>query len=166
MHDQVISFMKVNGLFTKNQHAFQELHSTLTSLINVTDSWFSNVNRHEVNASVFLDLKKAFDTVDHDILLAKLSAYGVDGVPYHWFHSYLTDRQQYCHINGHRSSQKHAQCGIPQGSCLGPLLFILYVNDFERCLENCTPNMYADDTSVTCFAENMEELYNDLHYYY
>ena len=162
VHDQVISFMKVNAHFTKSQHAFQKLHSTLTSLINVTDSWFSNVNRHEVNASVFLDLKKAFDTVDHDILLAKLSAYGVDGVPYHWFRSYLTDRQQYCHINGHRSSQKHVQCGIPQGSCLGPLLFILYVNDFERCLENCTPNMYADDTSVTCFAEDMEELCNDL----
>ena len=117
---------------------------------------------HKVNASVFLDLKKAFDTVDHDILLAKLSAYGVDGVPYHWFHSYLTDRQQYCHVSGHTSSQKHVQCGIPQGSCLGPLLFILYVNDFEQCLENCTPNMYADDTSVTCFAEDMEELCNDL----
>ena len=82
--------------------------------------------------------------------------------PYHWFHLYLTDRQQYCHINGDRSSQKHVQCGIPQGLCLGPLLFILYVNDFERCLENCTPNMYLDDTSVTCFAEDMEELCNNL----
>ena len=111
VHDQMISFMKVNGLFTKSQHAFQKLHSTLTALMNVTDSWLSNVNRH---------------------------------------------------INGHRSSQKHVQCGIPQGSCLGPLLFILYVDDFERCLENCTPNIYADDTSVTCFAEGMEELYNDL----
>ena len=98
---------------------------------------------------MFLDPKKAFDTVDHDILLAKLSAYGVDGVTYNLFHSYLTDRQQYCHVSGYGSSKKHVQCGIPQGSCLGPLLFIMYVNDFEQCLENCTPSMYEDDTLVT-----------------
>ena len=70
------------------------------------------------------------------------------------------DKQQYCHIGGHRSSQKHVQCGIPQVSCLGPPLFILYVNG--RCLENGTPIMYADNISTTCFAEGMEELSNDL----
>ena len=142
----------------KSHHAIQKLHSTLTSLINVTDSWFSHVDRHKVNVSVFLDLKKAFDTVDHDIRLAKLSAYGLVGVPHHWFYTYLAERQQYCHVSGHSSSRKYFQCGIPQGSCLGPLLFILNVNDFEQCLENFTPNMYADDTSVTCFAEIMKEL--------
>ena len=81
VHDQVISYMNDNALFTKSQYSFRKLHSTTTSLINVTELWFSNVNRHEVNAGVFWDLKKAFDTVDHDILLAKLSADKVDGVP-------------------------------------------------------------------------------------
>ena len=76
--------MKVYALFTKSQHTFQKLHSALTSLINVTDSWFSNVNRDEVNTSAFLDLKKACHKVGHDILLAKLSAYGVGGVRGRW----------------------------------------------------------------------------------
>ena len=70
----------------------------------------------------------------------------------------MANRKQYCQVNGHKSSLKTVHCGIPQGSCLGPLLFILYVNDFEQCLNKCTTNMYADDTSVTCSAEDIDEL--------
>ena len=70
------------------------------------------------------------------------------------------NRKPYCQVNGHKSSLKSVHCGIPQGSCLGPLLFILYVNDFEQCLNKCTSNMYADDTSVTCSAEYIDELFN------
>ena len=138
------------------------MHSTLTSLLNVTDAWFSNINKRKINISVFLDLRKAFDTVDHGILLSKLTKYGVVGTPLRWFTSYLTNRRQYCQVNGHKSSLKSVHCGIPQGSCFGPLLFILYVNDFEQCLNKCTSNMYADDTSVTCSAEDIDELCNDL----
>ena len=100
--------------------------------------------------------------MDHGILLSKLSKYGAVGTPLRWFASYLTDRKQYCQINGHKSCLKNVLCGIPQGSCLGHLLFILYVNDFEQCLEKCTADMYADDTSVTCSAEDLTELCNDL----
>ena len=81
--------------------------------------------------SVFLDLKKAFDTVDHDLLLAKLAAYGI---PHQWFSSYLTRKEQYCQTGGQRSSRKVVKDRIPQGSCFGPLLFILYLNDFAQCL--------------------------------
>ena len=137
-HDQVSNYLKMHKKFSKCQHAFLKMHSTLTSLLNVTDAWFSNIDKRNINISVFLDLKKAFDTVDHGILLSKLTKYGVVGTPLLWFTSYLTNRKQYCQVNGHKSSLKSAHCGIPQGSCSGPLLFILYVNDFEQCLNKCT----------------------------
>ena len=154
--------MKEQKKFATCQHAFLKMHNTLTSLLNITDSLFSNVDKHRINISVFLDLKKAFDTVDHGILLAKLTKYGVAGTSLRWVTSYLTSRKQYCVLNGHKSSLKTVHCGIPQGSCLGPLLLILYVNDFEQCLKKCTPNMYADDTSITCSGEDIYDLCNDL----
>ena len=95
-HDQVSNFLKVHKKFSKCQHAFLKMHSTLTSLLNVTDAWFSNIDKRKINISVFLDLKKAFDTVDHGILLSKLTKYGVVGTPLRWFTSYLTNRKQYC----------------------------------------------------------------------
>ena len=122
----------------------------LTKLLNVTDSWFSNADKQKINLIIFLDLKKAFDTVDHKILLSKLSKYGIGGAPHQWFTPYLTDRMiEYCQIIRSNSQQKKVHCVIPQGSCLGPLLFIC-VNDFEQCLEKSSTNMYADDTSITC----------------
>ena len=154
--------MKDHGHFSHCQHGFRQLHSTVTSLLNVTELWLSNIDRKKVNMSVFLDLKKAFDTVDHDLLLAKLAVYGIVGGPHQWFSSYLTRRERYCQIGGQRSSRKVVKHGIPQGSCLGPLLFILYVNDFAQCLVKSSPNMYADDTSVTTSAEDIDTLCDDL----
>ena len=90
-HDQVSNYLKVHKKFSKCQHAFLKMHSTLTSLLNVTDAWFSNIDKRKINISVFLDLKKAFDTVDHGILLSKLTKYGVVGTPLRWFTSYLTN---------------------------------------------------------------------------
>ena len=157
-HDQISNYLKMHKRFSSCQHAFLKMHSTLTSLLNVTDLWFSNIDKRKINISVFLDLKKAFDTVDHRILISKLSKYGIMGTPLRWFTSYVTDRKQYCQIDGHKSSLKTVHCGIPQGSCLGPLLFILYINDFKHCLTKCTTNMYVDDTSVTCSSEDIDQL--------
>ena len=154
--------MKENGLFSNCQHGFRQLRSTVTSLIGLTDSWFSNIDRKQVSISVFLDLKKAFETVDHDLLMSKLAAYGITGGPHQWFSSYLKRREQYCQITGVRSSGRVIQCGIPQGSCLGPLLFIIYVNDFPHCLSRSSPNMYADNTTVTYSVDDIETLCDDL----
>ena len=162
MHDQVSKFMEDHGLFSHCQHGFRQLHSTVTSLLNVTESWFSNIDRKRVSMSIFLDLKKAFDTVDHDLLLAKLAVYGIVGGPHQWFSSYQTRREQNCHIGGQRLSRKVVKQGIPQGSCLGPLLFILYVNDFAQCLVKSSANMYADDTSGTFSVEDTDTLCDDL----
>ena len=113
--------------------------------------------------SIFLDLKKACDTVDHNIFLSKLRAYGVIGVSHSWFTSYLTKRKQYCYRNGSSSSKCIIECGIPQGSFSGPLLFILYLNGFENFLEKTTLNINAGDARVNIAASaNLNELLADL----
>ena len=162
VHDQLYDFCKTNDSLSKNQFAFRKLHSTITSMLNITETWYKNIDERKLNVSVFLDLKKAFDTVDHDILLSKLSALGVIETTHCWFTSYLRNREQFCRVDGQNSSTKSVNCGIPQGSCLGPLLFIIYVNDFERCLQGASPNMYADDTSITCSSADSDSLLRNI----
>ena len=86
------------------------------------------MDKGRFTATVFIDLKKAFDTVDHDILLQKLEKYGVIGLEHTWFSSYLKNRRQLCRVNGVASNMEEIKCGVPQGSCLGPLLFLIYIN--------------------------------------
>ena len=132
----------------------------MTLLVSVR---FKNSDEGKINLSIFLDLKKAFDTVDFKILLSKLREYGAEGTSNSWFTSSLTNREQFCYFNGSTSSKSSIECGIPQGSCLGPLLFILYINDFENCLKSTIPNMYAMyDTSVNIASENLNDLLTDL----
>ena len=124
-----------------------------TALLEVTDNWAFNIDSGNVNAVVFLDLKKAFDTVDHDILLSKLNLYDIRGAENNWFKSYLNGRNQKCFVNGCLSENRSLTCGIPQGTILGPLLFLLYINDLPNCLSYSQPRMYADDTHLT-YADN------------
>ena len=160
--DQLFEFLTANNLLSKNQFAYRKLHSTITSLLNVTDFWYSNVDQKNINISPFLDFRKALDTIDHDVLLAKLKKYGICQKELAWFASYLTGRQQYCYHNGRNLKKRLVTCGIPQGSCLGPLLIILYTNEFEESLTKFTPNMYADDTSLTLGGEDAHQLLEDL----
>ena len=104
------------------------------------------------------DLKKAFDTVDHQILLAKLKKYGIDGHEHSWFKSYLQNRRQFCKVNGVSSDLQSVDCGVPQGSCLGQLLFLIYINDLPMSLHKCNVTMYADDTSISHSAKNISDL--------
>ena len=158
VHDQVYEYLKVNKVLTMSQSAFQKLCSTIPSLIDSTDYWYENIDHKQLNLAIFLDLKKAFDTVDHKILLEKLRKYGIRELSGDWFESYLKNRRQYCAANGYESRPRTVTCGIPQGSCLGPLLFIIYLNDFEKCLKVSKAGMYADDTHVTVTSMNVEEL--------
>ena len=115
----------------------------------------------KINLSIFLDHKKAFDTVDHKILLSKLREYGAEGTSLSWFTSYLNNREQFCNFDGSTFSKSSIECCVPQGLCLSPLLFILYINDFENCLNSTIPNMYVDDTCVNIASENLNELLTD-----
>ena len=134
----------------------------MTALLEATDTWAYNVDKGKINAVVFLDLKKAFDTVDHEILLSKLNNYGIQGVSFDWFSSYLNNRSQRCSINGSLSKSQVLSCGIPQGTILGPLLFLLYINDLPNCLTHTQPRMYADDTHLTYASANAADLQSSL----
>ena len=100
----------------------------------------------------FLELQKAFDTVDHQILLTELNHYGIRGVSNDWFNSYLSNRSQYVYINGYECGLAALNCGVPQGSFLGPLQFLLCINDLNQAMKFCKVHHFADDTNLLCLS--------------
>ncbi len=150
--------MNENDLFSPDQSGFRRLHSTLTCLLKNTDDWYSGLDLGRLVGIVFIDLKKAFDTFDHVILCEKLLKYGVQRRELCWFRSYLSHRKQFCRVNGVSSDTKQIEVGVPQGSCLGPLLFFLYINDLPQAVQGSNVSMYADDTSLCHQASNMTQL--------
>ena len=123
-------------------------------MLEATNSWSVNIDNGFLNGVVFIDLRKAFDTIDHEIILRKLSYFGAD----QWFQSYLSDRTQRCNVNGNLSTASTVTCGVPQGSILGPLLFLMYINDLPNCLRDAAPRMFADDTNITLSAKTVADL--------
>ena len=146
---QVYSYLTENCMLSKFQSGFRPKHCTVTALIQMCDEWLENMDNGKLNGVVFLDIKKAFDSINHGILLNKMKKrFGISSIELKWFESYLFNREQQCSINEQLSSKKTITCGVPQGSILGPLLFLSYINDLPECLRSTTPCMYADDTQI------------------
>ena len=113
----------------------------------------------KLNCVVFLDVKKAFDSINHKILLDKMrTLFGISGIQLKLFESYLSNREQQCQIDDQLSTPKQIKCGVPQGSILGPLFFLLYINDMPDCLQNSNPSLYADDTVISASSHDFDEL--------
>ena len=139
--------MSENKLLTEHQSGFRPKHSCETALHNIIDKWLENIDKGKLTGVIFIDLSKAFDTVNHDVLLHKLLSFGICENTFKWFQSYLHARSQCVKWKGVISEGKDVTIGVPQGSILGPLFFILFVNDYPKCLKHSTVNIYADDTT-------------------
>ena len=127
-------------------------------LLKNTDDWYNGMDLGKLVDLVFIDLKKAFDTVDHNILCKKLELYGVQQRKLSWFKSYLTNREQLCRVNGVDSEIGDIEVGAPQGSCLGHLLFLVYINDLPQAVQGSNVSMYADDTSFRYQSHDLTRL--------
>ena len=148
MHKRLYAFFEYHNILYKNQFGFRKNNSTIFALMEITEKIKESIDKGKFGCGIFIDLKKAFDTVNHNILLTKLEHYGVRGVIYNWFKSYLSGRTQYVFYNGESSSLKEISCGVPQGSVLGPLLFLIYINDLPNISEKLQFFLFADDTNI------------------
>ena len=163
----VTKFMDTHNLIYHNQSGFRKNHSCQTALTKLVDHWLAQMNENNTVGVVLLDLTKAFDLVSHKILLQKLRSYKFDNQSLAWFNSYLSDRTQQVHISGKLSTERDIKAGVPQGSVLGPLLFILFINDLPLHVDFCELDLYADDATMTASSSSLSTRLNfmrsDLH---
>ena len=150
MYKRLYTFLNNNNIIYNLQFGFRQQYSTSHALINITENIRKALDDGNIGCGVFVDLQKAFDTVVHQILLAKLNHYGIRGVSNDWFKSYLSNRNQYVSINGFDSVFTTINCGVPQGFVLGPILFLLYINDLNQAMKFCKAHHFADDTNLLC----------------
>ena len=160
--NQMMNYLEVNNLLSEGQEGYRKHRSTIKAVSTFTDDVFKEAGKNKITAAVFIDFSKAFDCVNHPILLDKLNNLGFSGRTVNWFRSYLTHRQQRTLANGTLSSYREISCGVPQGSILGPPLFIIFVNDMTKAVRTSKTNQYADDTVVYQSGTDPEEISRSL----
>jgi Reverse transcriptase (RNA-dependent DNA polymerase) len=155
--DQMNEFLEVNKILSDTQHGFRASHSTETALITLTDNIVQSFEKKKIVLTIFLDFKRAFETIDRTILIDKLKKYNFGVETIEWFISFLSNRKQVVKINGKYSDEIDVDLGVPQGSKIANILFILYVNDLVNHLKDCSVIMYADDTSISVSCNTVSE---------
>ena len=163
-YTRVYSYLVKYNLIYAKQFGFRGNHSCNHAIISLTEHVKKLLDDGHIVCGVFVDLEKAFDTVHHDILCDKLNAYGLKGKINDLFKSYLSNRRQYVSINGFDSSFEDVTCGVPQGSTLGPLLFLIYINDLRLCLENTSSGHFADDTFIIFNSKKLKTIETVINY--
>ena len=140
------------------QFGFTNGHSTTLALLEITEKIREACDKGFFSCGVFLDFKKAFDTVSHPILISKLEHYGVRGIANNWFQSFLTYRKQFTNVNDYNSICQQTSRSVRQGSVLGPLLFILFINDFHLSVNNSKVHHFSDDTNLLFSSKSLKKL--------
>ena len=158
MYKRLHTFLNNKNIIYNVQFGFRQQYSTSHALINITENVGKALGDGSIGCGVFVDLQKAFETVDHQILLAKFNHYGIRGVSNDWFKSYLSNPNQCVSINSFDSGLTTINCGVPQGSFLGPLLFVLYINDPNQAIKFCKVHSFADDTNLSCLSTSIKKL--------
>ena len=164
IYSRMYEFLELNRLIYNRQFGFRANHSTNHALISMTESIKCFLDSGDFVAGIFIDLEKAFDTVNHQILCNKLNYYGFRGKINDLLKSFLTNRKQFVSVNGYDSSQLEIKCGVPQGSTLSPLLFLVYINDLRFSLGYVTPSHFADDTSIIYASKILKTIETNLNY--
>lgn len=158
IYDQLFIYLEKKNILYDYQFGFRKGHSTEHAILETIENLKTAIDDNKITCGIFLDFSKAFDTINHKILLDKINAYGIRGLTQKWFSSYITDRKQYVKIGDAESSMKTITCGVPQGSTLGPLLFLLYINDLPNCSKKLLFRIFADDTNIFYSSNNINEL--------
>ena len=156
--DQLIKYLEENHLLNETQHAYRKGHSTQTCLSEIADYIYKELDKGNLIGLASLDLSKAFDSICHSHLLHKLSKLGIGSQSLHWCESYLKDRTQQTKFKKYTSSEATVTSGVPQGSILGPILFICFTNDLPEVFNNCKIMSYADDTQILVSAKTGKQI--------
>ena len=156
--NRLVKFCNKYSLINSAQFGFQQNKSTCDALIHLTEVIYESLDNRNNLLAVMIDLKKAFDTVNHKILLKKLECYGIRDVQLDWFASYLYNRKCFIEVEGIKSKIEYVNIGVPQGSVLGPILFLLYINDISKISSNFSTTLFADDTTITISDQSFDNL--------
>jgi len=160
VHKQLTGYIEKHNILFEYQFGFRKSHSTAQAIAELTDNLKRAIDNNLYTCGVFVDFSKAFDTVNHQILVQKLEKYGIRGIPLLWFKDYLQNRKQFVVIDDIESKKQTITCGIPQGSVIGPLLFLIYINDFPNSSDRLLFRIFADDANLFASAENLTSLAN------